>query len=419
MNKFKDSVFWRFGGINFFYFAIWTLIITFLPLWLNRVANLDASQAGIVFATMSVVAIILEPIYGIIQDKLGLKKYLFAFVIFCLALIGPFFEYLFIPLLDMNVLMGSIIGGSFLSLCLYSGVGVVEAYCEKSSRANKFEYGHTRLFGSLAGGSFAFIGGIMFIKNPFSIFWVCSVSALLLGVILWSIKVKKLNYQKDDNVQDEKDFVNKESIFKLFKNKSFWGLCLLIIGSASLYDVFDQQFPNYFIRFFDDASSGETLFSRLTSTQIFIEAIVMVFMPWIINRIGAKNGLFLYGVILFIRVVGTAFTDEVWLLSFFRLLAAIEMPLMLISIMKYIISVFDVRLSATVYMLAFNVAKQLGVAFFSIVIGRLYVEIGFQYTYLVMAVIIGIFVCLGAVLMKTDKVPLTTLSLNEQSINKT
>src|SRR5699024_8893254 len=69
MNKFKYIVFWRFGGINFFYFAIWTLIITFLPLWLNRVANLNASRAGIVFATMSIVAIILEPIYGIIQDK--------------------------------------------------------------------------------------------------------------------------------------------------------------------------------------------------------------------------------------------------------------------------------------------------------------------------------------------------------------
>src|SRR5699024_6202418 len=167
----------------------------------------------------------------------------------------------FIPLLDMNVLVGSILGGSFLSLCLYSGVGAVEAYCEKSSRANKFGYGHTGLFGSITGGSIALICGIMFVKNPFSIFWICSISALLLGVIFWSIKVKKLSYQKDDNVQEEKDFVNKESIFKLFKNKSFWGLCLLIVGSASLYDVFDQQFPNYFIRFFDNASSGETLFS--------------------------------------------------------------------------------------------------------------------------------------------------------------
>lgn len=170
MINIKSSVFWRFGGVNFFYFAIWTLIITFLPLWLNKEANLDTAEAGIVFATMSIVAIILEPIYGIIQDKLGLKKYLFAFVILCLLFIGPFFEYAFIPLLELNVFLGSIIGGSFISLCLYSGVGVVESYCEKSSRANGFEYGHTRLFGSLAGGAFAFAGGIMFVHNANSIF---------------------------------------------------------------------------------------------------------------------------------------------------------------------------------------------------------------------------------------------------------
>ncbi|MGO1990056.1 oligosaccharide MFS transporter [Mammaliicoccus vitulinus] len=416
MINIKSSVFWRFGGINFFYFAIWTLIITFLPLWLNRVANLDTAEAGIVFATMSIVAIILEPIYGVIQDKLGLKKYLFAFVILCLLFIGPFFEYAFIPLLETNVFLGSVIGGSFISLCLYSGVGVVESYCEKSSRANGFEYGHTRLFGSLAGGAFAFIGGIMFVHNTNSIFWICSISAILLGIILWSIKVKKLNYQKNDNIKNEKEYVNKDSIFKLFKNKSFWGLCLLIIGSASLYDVFDQQFPNYFVQFFPDSSTGESLFSRLTSTQIFIEAGVMIFMPWVINKIGAKNGLFLYGLVLFVRVIGTAYTDEVWLLSFFRLLAAIEMPLLLISIMKYIVSIFDIGLSATVYMLAFNVAKQLGVAFFSVIMGKLYVEIGFQNTYLIMSVIIIVLVSIGAFLMKSDK-PLSNLNNSKEQIS--
>ena len=130
----------------------------------------------------------------------------------------------------------------------------------------------------------------------------------------------------------------------------------------------------------------------------------MIFMPWIINKIGSKNGLFLFGIILFLRVIGTAFTDEVWLLSFFRLLAAIEMPLMLVSIMKYIVGTFDIRLSATVYMLAFNVAKQLGVAFFSLVMGKLYVIIGFQNTYIVMSLIIIVLVCLGALLMSNDKI---------------
>lgn len=191
-------------------------------------------------------------------------------------------------------------------------------------------------------------------------------------------------------------------------------MCLLIIGSASLYDVFDQQFPNYFVKFFTNQSNGESLFSKLTSTQIFIEAVVMIFMPWIINKIGSKNGLFLFGIILFLRVIGTAFTDEVWLLSFFRLLAAIEMPLMLVSIMKYIVGTFDIRLSATVYMLAFNVAKQLGVAFFSLVMGKLYVTIGFQNTYIVMSLIIIVLVCLGALLMSNDKIDYQKITMNRK-----
>lgn len=403
MNKLRKGNFLNFGGLNFFYFTIWTLIITFLPLWLNNEANLDTAQAGIVFATMSVVAIFLEPIYGIIQDKLGLKKYLFAFVVLCLLMIGPFFEFAFLPLLNFNTFLGGIAGGTFLSLCLYSGVGVVEAYTERSSRANNFEYGHARLFGSLAGGAFAFIGGILFVRDPDSIFWICTFSAILLGILLWTVKVNKLDYQKDDTVKDEKSYVNKDSILSVFKNKSFWGLCLLIIGSASLYDVFDQQFPNYFVSFFPDPSNGESLFSRLTSVQIFLEAGFMVLAPWFINKIGAKNGLILYGLILFIRIIGTAFSTTPLLLAFWKLLAAIEMPLMLISIMKYIAGVFDVRLSATVYMLGFNVAKQLGVAFFSLFMGSLYVSLGFQNAYIVMSIIVLAFIIPGALLMRSDR----------------
>ncbi|WP_079476721.1 oligosaccharide MFS transporter [Marinococcus halophilus] len=406
MNNLKKGNFWNFGGLNFFYFTVWTLIITFLPLWLNNEANLNTAQAGIVFATMSVVAIFLEPIYGVIQDKLGLKKYLFAFVVLCLLMIGPFFEFAFLPLLGFNVAFGSIVGGAFLSLCLYSGVGVVEAYTERSSRANDFEYGHARLFGSLAGGVFAFVGGIMFVRDPFSIFWICTFSAVLLGVLLWMVRVKKLDYQKDETVKDETAYVNKESILQVFKRKSFWGLCLLIIGSASLYDVFDQQFPNYFVSFFSEPSNGESIFSRLASVQIFLEAGFMVLAPWFINKIGAKNGLILYGVILFIRIIGTAFSTTPLLLAFWKLLAAIEMPLMLVSIMKYIVGVFDARLSATVYMLGFNVAKQLGVAFFSLFMGSLYVSLGFQNAYFIMSAIVLAFIIPGALLMKSDQAKL-------------
>ena len=91
-------------------------------MWLNRVAHLNTAEAGIVFSTMSIVAIVLEPIYGVIQDKLGLKS-ICLHLLFLLTANRTIFEYAFIPLINMNVLLGSVLGGSFISLCLYSGVG--------------------------------------------------------------------------------------------------------------------------------------------------------------------------------------------------------------------------------------------------------------------------------------------------------
>ncbi|HWO97386.1 MAG TPA: oligosaccharide MFS transporter [Bacillus sp. (in: firmicutes)] len=405
MNNLKQLKFWNYGGIYFFYFMIWALIFSFLPFWLNKTAHLDTSVAGIVFSAMAVTALILEPIYGIIQDKLGLKKYLFGFVVLCLLFIGPFVQYAFIPLLQINAIFGAIMGGAYLSLCLNGGVGVVEAYMERATRANNYEYGHVRLFGSLAGGTAALIGGIMFVRNPFSIFWAATCSAILLGLLLWALRVKKEDADEPQSVvtRDEKSPVTRENMMNVFKNKSFWGLCLIIIGSATMFDVFDQQFPNYFASFFDSQSRGELVFSRITSTQVFIEAAFMVVTPWFINKIGAKNGLIIAGVILFIRVLGSAFFTEIWMLAFWRLLAAIEMPLMLISIMKYITVIFDVRLSATVYMLAFNFAKQIGITIFSSVMGVLYGTIGFQNSYVVMSIIILAFVIAGGFIMANEK----------------
>ncbi|KAB8130749.1 MFS transporter [Gracilibacillus oryzae] len=403
MNNLKQLKFWNFGGMYYFYFMIWALIFAFLPFWLNNVAELSTSVAGLVFSAMAITALILEPIYGIIQDKLGLKKYLFGFVVLCLLFIGPFVQYAFIPLLETNAIFGAIIGGAYLSLCLNGGVGVVEAYIERSSRASNYEYGHVRLFGSLAGGTAAFIGGIMFVRNPYSIFWACTVSAVLLGVLLWTLRVK--NTADEPNASAEKEAeepVTKENILQVFKNRSFWGFAIMMIGIATMFDVFDQQFPNYFASFFTDESQGELVFSRITSVQIFMEAGFMVIAPWFINKIGAKNGLILAGVVLFIRILGSAFLTEVWLLAFWKLLAAVEMPLMLVSIMKYITGVFDVRLSATVYMLGFNFSKQVGITVFSYVMGLLYSEIGFQNGYIALSVFVLTFVIAGALIMRSE-----------------
>ncbi|UOQ84862.1 oligosaccharide MFS transporter [Gracilibacillus salinarum] len=407
MKNLKQLKFWNFGGMYYFYFMIWALIFAFLPFWLNKTANLDTSVSGLVFSAMAITALVLEPLYGVVQDKLGLRKWLFGFVVLCLLFIGPFVQFAFIPLLEINAIFGAVVGGAYLSLCLNGGVGVVEAYIERSSRASNYEYGHVRLFGSLAGGTAAFIGGIMFVQNSYSIFWACSISAVVLGILLFVLRVDKDSYGEetpaDSDEKEEETPVTKENIMNVFKNRSFWGFCIMMIGIATMFDVFDQQFPNYFASFFNDASQGELVFSRIASVQVFLEAGFMIATPFIINKIGAKNGLIIAGAVLFIRVLGSALFTEIWMLAIWRLLAAIEMPLMLVSIMKYITGVFDVRLSATVYMLGFNFAKQVGITIFSYVMGVLYSAIGFQSGYIVMAFIILAFVIAGGLIMRSEK----------------
>src|SRR5699024_12856847 len=105
---------------------------------------------------------------------------------------------------------------------------------------------------------------------------------------------------------------------------------------------------------------------------------------------------------LFVRVLGAAFFTDIWMLAFWRLLASIEMPLMLVSIMKYITNIFDVRLSATVYMLGFNFAKQIGITIFSSVMGYLYGVMGFQNAYIVMSIMVLALVIIGGGMMVSE-----------------
>lgn len=407
LESLKRGVFWNYGGLFFFYFAIWQLAFTFLPLWLAR-EGMGTGAIGVVSTVSAITALALQPVYGFLQDRLGFKKYLFAFVVLCAAFMGPFFVFVFQPLIGVNEYLAAVVGGVFLSLCLNSGVGVVEAFSERASRANGYEYGHARLFGSLAGGTAALVGGFIWAANPDSIWWAGSVSAIVLGTLLFVARVPKTDGPDARGAGAAADAgtggtkVSKATVVALLRDRNFLGFVVLMFGTAALYDVFDQQFPNYFATF---VASGdpEVLFSRVVAVQIFAEAAFMVAAPFIVNRIGARKGLMVFAAILLVRVLGSAFFTHEWLLIAWRLLAAIEMPFLLVSVMKYITRMFDVRISATAYMLGFNFAKQIGIAIFASVFGASYAAIGFAHSYLIMAGVILAVTVVARFLMADDR----------------
>jgi OHS family lactose permease-like MFS transporter len=401
MNKILNRDFMNFGGLFYFYFMIWAVVLAFLPLWLKDIAHLDEAQSGIVFSAMSLMALCYHPFFGYIQDKLRYRKNLFALIAIALLFMGPFFNFIFMKLLQFNVMAGALLGSCYLSLCFFGGVGVVESYIEKVSRKNGFEYGHVRLFGSIAGATATFIGGILYVQNPDNIFWFGSGSAVLLCVLLYTARVKQ-----EQVVEKEKATgieISKKDVLAILKMKDFWYFAFIIVGTASIYDVFDQQFPNYYVTFFDDKMTGIDVFSKLCAGQTALEAILMIFAPALVNKIGAKKGLLLFGILTFVRIIGSAIFTTPVMLSAIRLIAAFEMPLMLVSVMKYITGVFDVRLSATVYLLGFNLAKQGAVVLFSSIAGGMYAILGFQNTYLFLGIVVLIITVISIFTLKSDK----------------
>lgn len=400
-NSTKKGMFWSFPVSHFSYFFIWAIVSGYLTLWLEQVAKLNGSEAGIVFSMMAAMSLAFQPLFGFFSDRLVMKKTLVFIILGVGVLIGPYFEWLFMPLLTAtNPFVIAVITGIYLSFVLNGGVSVIEQYIQRASITNNFEFGHSRIGGSIAGAVASFLGGRLFLINPNLIFWAATVTAII-ALIMFAF-FDKINTENIDEVTDVTDRISMADVRHLLKLKNFWILGIFYMGASALYDVFDQQFVIFFQTFFPSVSHATTVYSNVVTIQMIIEIILMIPMPYIINKIGARNGLIIYGFITAIRIIGTALAPNWIFIVVLRLLAGFEMPLVLVSIMKYINGAFDNNLYATIYALAANFMKQISVFIFSALAGNFYDSLGFQHTYLIMGSIVLVITIIAAFFLEKE-----------------
>lgn len=96
------------------------------------------------------------------------------------------------------------------------------------------------------------------------------------------------------------------------------------------------------------------------------------FAPLIVNRIGGKNALLLAGLIMSIRIIGSSFASTPLEVVILKTLHMFEIPFLIVGCFKYITSVFEVRFSATIYLVCFCFFKQLAIMFMSVFAGNMY-----------------------------------------------
>jgi OHS family lactose permease-like MFS transporter len=160
---------------------------------------------------------------------------------------------------------------------------------------------------------------------------------------------------------------------------------VLILGVTNLYLVYDQQFPFYFSSLFPTPEKGNAMFGYLNSAQIFVEAGGMFLAPFLVRRIGATRGLMLATAIMIVRIAGSGMAIGPLTISACKMLHAVELPILVVSIFRYIAYHFESRHVSTVYMVGVSFGHSLGLAILSPLAGMSYDLIGFQNSYFLIA----------------------------------
>ncbi len=394
----SKSLYWKLSLYFFFFFVCWSSSYSLFSIWLGQEMKLTGSQTGLIFSVNAIFALCAQPLYGFISDKIGLRRNILLFISVLLVFTGPFFVFVYGPLLQVNVWLGAIVGGAFLSVGFLAGVGAIETYVEKVSRKSGFEYGRSRMWGSLGWAAATFFAGQLFNLNPNINFWISSVSAVVLVGIILSVRV-----QVTEGELEKASSVSMKDIGNLFTLRPFWYFMLYVIGVSCVYGVYDQQFPIYYSSLFPSHELGNQVYGYLNSFQVFLEAGMMFMAPFIVNKLGAKKSLILAGMLMALRIVGSGLVFEPIGISAVKLIHALELPIMLIAIFKYLAAHFDTRLSSILYLVGFQFASQVGQAVLSPIAGSLYDGIGFRHTYLVMGVMVLAFTLISIFTLFDDK----------------
>lgn len=379
------------------FFAGWGIWWSFFQIWLTTKEGFSGAQVGEIYSFNSAFSLIMNLVYSNIQDRLGIWRNLLIFCAVLQVLLGPFFTFLFVPMLRAHFLMGAIIGSCYLTLAYLSASPMFEALTERVSRRFNYQYGSARGWGSFGYATSALIAGFLFTIDPALLFWMGSGIAivLLIFLLVWDPVRNEKDVAKFENsmVKDRenskpssKDFLN------IFKIRSLWEIAIFLVFSGTFYTIFDQQmFPQFFTQFFKTQAIGDHMYGILNSVEVFLEAIMMGLVPLLMKKIGVRRTILVGVTFMFIRIGGCGLITNPVGVSIIKLLHAPETAIFCVVMFRYYTLHYDPRVSATINIVT-GIAGAFGQILLSTPLGMLRDHIGYQPTFLVIA---GIVFCAG------------------------
>lgn len=393
------------------YFFSWKATLDTYSFWLSEKIGLDGVAIGIVFAVNGFCAVLIKPVYGFLIDRLGLRKDLLFFISLVSITVFPFFFYIYKPLLQHVLYLGIVAGAVFLSMGYYAGCAAAESYLDRFGRLFDLEFGQIRMWGAIGSVFSAASTGYIFNINPMINFGISSVGALVILIIVMTMKIEVSDEVKSRIIAKEKTTL--KDITALFQQRKFWTFVLYVCGVVWVLFVAEQQYPRFFITFFPSKEAGHQMYGYLGAASLGCEFLFMMIAPGIVNRLGPKCGMLITGFVVAARFIGSGLVTSALAIGIIKLSWGIEMSFLLVSIFKYLEMNFDKKVNGTMYLLGYQSVNYIGTVLLSPLSGYLYEKIGFADTYLLMGGTVLLFTIISSVLLK-DNQSSTRLALNAE-----
>lgn len=388
----------------FLFFCSWGIWWSFFQRWLNSM-GLNGAEVGTIYSINSLATLVLMFCYGLIQDNLGLKRHLVLAISTIAALVGPFVQFIYAPLMRTNMMAAAMIGSIVLSAGFMAGCSLIEAVTERYSRKFNFEYGQSRAWGSFGYAIVALVAGIVFNINPMINFWLGSAFGvgMLIVYLTWYPANQRAALKEESAPDAEPTNPSLKEMVKVLRMPALWVLIVFMLLTNTFYTVFDQQmFPTYYASLFPTEATGNTVYGILNSVQVFCESAMMGVVPIIMRKIGVRNALLLGGTVMFLRIGLCGIFHDPVMISIVKMFHAIEVPLFCLPAFRYFTLHFNPKLSATLYMVGFQIASQIGQVVFSTPLGMLHDRLGDRTTFLTISGIVLCAVVYGVFVIKKD-----------------
>ena len=321
---FNNKISSKFSLVYFSIFVVIGINAPFFPLWLSS-KGFEERYIAFILSTAVLTKLVANPFFAGLGDKYGNRKipmlYL-SFLAFLILLSLNFFN---------SIYYIAII--SIFSWALFAPLmPLTESITTTALKKYKFDYGKTRLWGSVAFIVAAFFGGLIIEANGLKYVPILlSFGALLVFIaICFMPTIKSLPAR------------HKMTTYALLSNRNFFPFllaCGAIQSSHGLYYGFSTIY-------WKSIGLSETIIGSLWAEGVVFEIILLAYFYKFKNYTSSKNFLILAGIIASIRWALMVYADNVFFLAIIQILHAFTFGLTHLAAIYFISEVMPARSQA-------------------------------------------------------------------------